>query len=244
MNAEPHQSTRSLLLQAQSGDGQAREKLVADNIALVKHIVKRFTGRGVDYEDLFQYGCIGLVKAIDRFNPDYEVRFSTYAVPLILGEIRRYLRDDGPIHVSRTIRDLAKRVDDYMNQAEERGNSCSVEEIATALGVDRGDVLLALNSRRSVRSLEERLGGLDDMRLMDVIGVDPMAKVDQRLALSKLLQDLPAADRALIVRRYFKCHTQTQIARDMGISQVQVSRLESRILKRMRAMTEKGEASP
>lgn len=235
MSAEPYQSDRDKLLRARNGDAQAREELVTENIALVKFIVKRFLGRGAEYDDLFQYGCLGLLKAVDRFDPDYPVRFSTYAVPVIMGEIRRYLRDDGPIHVSRTIHERARRVETWVRQyAQEKGAQPSVEEIAMGLGMEAGDVLLALNSRQGVRSLDERLGD-GEMSLKDVLGTEPMAAVDRRLTLSKLLADLSPEERALIVRRYFKAQTQAEIARELGTSQVQVSRMESRIIKRMRA---------
>ena len=238
MSEQPYESSaREKLIRAQSGDAQAREELVRDNIALVKYIVRRFTGRGVEYEDLFQYGCMGLLKAVDRFDPNYSVQFSTYAVPVIMGEIRRFLRDDGPIHVSRTIYERARRVEACVqNYQQEHGRTPSVQEIALELELDGGDVLLALNSRNRVRSLNEPVRGEGDLRLMDVLGAEPMAAVDKRLTLAKLLRDLNPDERMLIVRRYFKAHTQTQIARDMGISQVQVSRMESRILKRMRAL--------
>ena len=237
MNAGAHQSTAELLAKAKAGDPQVREALVTQNIALVKFIVRRFLGRGVEYDDLFQFGCIGLLKAIDRFDPAFNVQFSTYAVPVIMGEIRRYLRDDGPIHISRTIRDLSKRVEAYM-AGTDRPEGHSAQEIADALGADKGDVLLALNTRQPMRSLDEKIGGEGGLRLMDVIGTDPMARVDRRLALSKLLKDLPDEERTLILRRYFKRHTQAQIARDMGTSQVQVSRMESRILRKLRAMAD------
>lgn len=237
MSAEGYESTRDKLLRAQSGDAAAREALVTENIALVKYIVRRFMNRGAEYEDLFQYGCMGLLKAIERFDPEYPVQFSTYAVPVIMGEIRRYLRDDGPIHVSRTIHERARRVEAYAQQYEmEHRRAPDVGEIAAALGMDEGDVLMAMNSRGRVRSLDEPVGGESDLRLMDVLGASPMEAVDRRLTLSKLLRDLPDEERALIVRRYFQSHTQTQIAREMGISQVQVSRMESRIIKHMRKM--------
>lgn len=238
MSEQAYQSddTREKLIRARDGDAQAREELIRDNLALVKYIVKRFAGRA-EYDDLFQYGCLGLLKAVDRFDPAYPVQFSTYAVPVIMGEIRRYLRDDGPIHVSRTIHERARQVSAFI-QAFEAEHQCQpgVEEIASALNMESGDVLLALNSKRSVRSLNEPVGGDGDLRLMDVLGTESMAKVDKRLTLCKLLRDLTDEERALIVRRYFKSHTQTQIAKEMGVSQVQVSRMESRILKRMRQM--------
>lgn len=235
MSAERNQSTREKLVRAREGDASAREELVEENMALVRYLVKRFVGRGVDGEDLFQYGCMGLLKAIDRFDPDYAVQFSTYAVPVILGEIRRYLRDDGPIHISRTIHDNARQVERFC--AEWRETHCAepdVAAVAEGLKMSREDVLLALNAHSRVRSLNEPIGAEGDLRLMDVLGDEPMKDIDSRLTLSKLLRDLPDEERTLIVRRYFKAHTQTEIARDMGVSQVQISRMESRIIKKMR----------
>ena len=232
---------REKLLRAHAGDAQAREELISENLALVRFLVKRFAGRGADMEDLFQYGCMGLIKAIDRFDPSFSVRFSTYAVPVILGEIRRFLRDDGPIHVSRTIHENARRVARFCDEWRAgHGETPDVGCVAEALALSREDVVLALNARSRVRSLSEPIGGEGDLRLMDVLGAEPMRDIDSRLTLAKLLRDLPDDERTLIVRRYFKSHTQTEIARDMGISQVQVSRLESRILKKMRLRAEGG----
>lgn len=237
MNAGQYQSTREKLERARAGDERAREELVEENIALVRYLVKRFIGRGAETEDLFQYGCIGLLKAIDRFDPDYPVQFSTYAVPVILGEIRRFLRDDGPIHISRTIHDNARRVAAFRQEwLTAHGCEPKLDEIAQALSLSQEDVVMALNAPGRVRSLSEPIAGGDgDLRLMDVLGSEPMREVDSRITLSQLLRDLSDEERTLIVRRYFKSHTQSEIARDMGISQVQVSRLESRILKKMRA---------
>ena len=207
----------------------------------MKYIVKRFMGRGAEFDDLYQWGCLGLVKAIDRFDPDYPVQFSTYAVPVIMGEIRRFLRDDGLVHVSRTIREQARRIEVYAAEFEKReGRKPDVAEIAGALGMDRDGVVLAMNSKNRVRSLSEPVNGDSELRLMDVLGTEPMRRVDNRLALAGLIRDLPPKERAIIIRRYFQCHTQTQIAKDMGLTQVQVSRLESRILKRLRALAGEG----
>lgn len=237
MSERSYQSAREKLACAKTGDDQAREEIIRENLALVKYIVKRFAGRGAEFEDLYQYGCMGLVKAVDRFDPGFDVQFSTYAVPVIMGEIRRFLRDDGPIHVSRTIHERARRVDEFAQAFEqEHARKPGVAEIADGLGMDSGDVLLALNARRGVRSLDEPVGGEGELRLMDVLGTEPMEAVDKRLTLSKLLRDLNDEERALIVRRYFKSHTQTQIAHEMGISQVQVSRMESRIIGHMRRL--------
>ena len=244
MIADKNQSTREKLIRAQAGDANAREELVRENIALVKYIVKRFLNRGAEFDDLFQTGCMGLMKAIDRFDPQYAVQFSTYAVPVIMGEIRRCLRDNGPIHISRTIREQARRIEVFCADFQERErHSPSVAEIASALRLDADDVLLAMNSQRRMRSLNEPVGGEGELRLMDVVGCECMGRVDQKLTLSKLLSDLSEDERTLILRRYFKAHTQTEIARDLGISQVQVSRMESRIIKRMRTLagTEDGQ---
>ena len=239
LSAEAHESARELLIRAGNGDIEAREQLVRQNLALVKYIVKRFMGRGAEFDDLYQWGCLGLVKAIDRFDPDYPVQFSTYAVPVIMGEIRRFLRDDGTVHVSRTIHEQARRIEQYVADYEAREQKRpSVEEIAGALDMTPEAVALAMNSRRQVQSLNAPVDGENGLRLMDVLGTEPMGRVDDRLTLSKLLRDLPDKERTIIVRRYFQSHTQTQIARDMGMTQVQVSRMESRILKRMRGMAE------
>lgn len=210
-----------------------------ENLPLVHFVLRRFRDRGAEYEDLFQYGCMGLLKAINRFDPSYNARFSTYAVPIILGEVRRYLRDDGPVHVSRTIHDNAIRVERFREEyVKERAREPTVQEISGGTGLDVENVLLALNARHRVRSLSEPVGAEGGLRLMDVIGEESMAEVDARLTLKTLLMELSPEERTLILRRYFQAHTQTAIARDMGVSQVQISRMEGRILKRMRARAE------
>lgn len=212
-----------------------------ENLPLVHYVVKRFRDRGAEYEDLVQYGCIGLIKAIDRFDPGYNVRFSTYAVPIIMGEVRRFLRDDGPVHISRTIHDNALRVERFREKyVQENGSEPTLSQIGEETKLSREDVLLAVNANHRVRSLSEPVNGESELRLMDVIGEERMGEVDSRLMLKKLLQELEPDERTIIIRRYFHAHTQSDIARDMGISQVQVSRLEGRIIKRMRARAEGG----
>ena len=177
MSEQPYQSdVREKLIRAQAGDRAAREALVEENLALVKFIVKRFAGRGAEMEDLYQYGCLGLLKAVDRFDPNYPVRFSTYAVPVIMGEIRRYLRDDGPIHVSRTIHERARKVQAYM-EAYEAEHNCQpgVGELAGALE-DPKNLLATVGFRQSVDYTmvegrftvrQGRLVGLDEPRLAE-----------------------------------------------------------------------------
>lgn len=203
------------------------------------YVLRRFRDRGAEYEDLYQYGCIGLLKAIDRFDPSFNVRFSTYAVPIIMGEVRRFLRDDGPVHVSRTIHDNAAKVERFReSRLRETGREPALSEICEETHMDKEDVLLAMNANMRVRSLNEPVGGESELRLMDVIGEETMAEVDSRLTLAKLLRGLEPQERSIIIRRYFHAHTQSAIAQDMGISQVQVSRMESRIIKRLRAQAE------
>ena len=210
-----------------------------ENLPLVHFVLRRFRDRGAEYEDLFQYGCMGLLKAIDRFDPSVGTRFSTYAVPVILGEVRRYLRDDAPVHVSRAIRDDALRIERFREEFQrEHAREPTVDELGAGTGLDREAVVLALNAQREVKSLYEPVGGDGELRLMDVIGEESMAEVDARLTLKKLLMELSPEERTIILRRYFQAHTQSAIARDMGVSQVQISRLEGRILKRMRARAE------
>lgn len=200
------------------------------------YVLKRFRDRNAEYEDLFQYGCIGLMKAVDRFDPQYSVRFSTYAVPVIMGEVRRYLRDDGPVHVSRTIQENAAKIEKYR---EAYVNNCqrepTVNEIAENTKLSMEDVLMAVNARTKVRSLNEQVGSEGDMRLMDTLGTNVMDGVEQRMLLAGMLKSLTEAERTVIIRRYFRSNTQTEIARDMGMSQVQISRMESRIIKKLRA---------
>ena len=241
MIPERHESTRMLLQSAREGDRQAREALVKENLPLVRHLVKRFQDRGREYDDLFQYGCLGLLKAIDRFDPAFGTAFSTYAVPVILGEIRRFLRDDGSIHVARSIKENARRVEEArQGMLQASGREPTVDELCEALDLEREDILLALNARQSVRSLDASIDAEGELTLKDTLGTDCMEAVEKRLLLGSLLKALPREDMRLIALRYFQRRTQTEIAKEMGVSQAQVSRMESRILKRLREYAEIG----
>lgn len=235
LSSSDYEGVREKLLRAKNGDKQAREELVRENLPLVHYVLRRFRDRGAEYEDLYQYGCMGLVKAVDRFDPSFDVRFSTYAVPVIMGEVRRYLRDSGAVHISRTIHENAARVEKFrQSYLQENGDEASLETIARETGLSREDVILAANAGQRVRSLNETVGPEGSARLMDVLGEDSMQAVDRRILLAEMLKELSQDERTIIIRRYFRANTQSEIAKDMGISQVQVSRLESRILKRMR----------
>ena len=223
---------RELLMKAQAGDKEAREQLVQKNIGLVKSIVSRYTARGVEKEDLIQIGMIGLIKAIDNFDTTYEVRFSTYAVPMIAGEIRRFLRDNGAIKVSRSINRSRERL------IEKLGREPTIHEIAEDVGLSMEDILLAVNSGQEVASLQQMIyeGDGSSIRLMDRLSAhsgEGDASLD-RMMLADSLSALEQRERELIVLRFYYDQTQSQIAKRMGVSQVQVSRLEKRILRKMK----------
>ena len=222
---------RDLLRLAQAGDGTAMEALTLKHDALVKFVVRRFTGRGVEADDLIQLGRMGLVKAIRGFNPEFDVRFSTYAVPLIMGEIRRHLRDDGAVHVSRSIRTNALRIASLLQRAD---HSLTASEAAQALGISPEDALLAMESLQRPRSLSEPVTPDGSLLLQDTLGADRTEETLERIELRALLQKLPPQDRELIIRRYYRDETQSVIARSRGVTQVQISRAESRIIKRLR----------
>ena len=226
---------REQLQRAQAGDKEARNYLVQENIGLVKHIVSRYTARGVEKEDLFQIGMIGLLKAIDY----YDVRFSTYAVPMIAGEIRRFMRDNGAIKVSRSIKDNRAAVNRSREQLLEKlGREPTLSEIVKDVGMSMEDVLLAVNSGQEVASLQQTIydGDGSSIRLMDKLSArsgEGDAALD-RMMLADSLSALNQREREIIVLRFYYDQTQSQIAKRMGVSQVQVSRLEKRILRKMK----------
>ena len=230
---------RELQMKSQAGDKEAREQLVQKNIGLVKSIVSRYIARGVEKEDLIQIGMIGLIKAIDNFDTTYEVRFSTYAVPMIAGEIRRFLRDNGAIKVSRSIKDHRVAVNRSRERLIEKlGREPTIHEIAEDVGLSMEDILLAVNSGQEVASLQQMIyeGDGSSIRLMDRLSAhsgEGDASLD-RMMLADSLSALEQRERELIVLRFYYDQTQSQIAKRMGVSQVQVSRLEKRILRKMK----------
>ena len=234
----------ALIGRAHQGDKEARDTLVEKNIGLVHSIVRRFLNRGVEAEDLFQIGSIGLIKAIDKFDTGFEVKFSTYAVPMITGEIKRFLRDDGMIKVSRSIKELGFKVRAAREEMTySLGREPTIEEIAARLETSREEVAASLEAGAEVESLYRPAGNGDDNTtfLMDRLEEEnnDHEELLNRMVLKELMEDLSDEQREIIVRRYFYNQTQTQIAGELGISQVQVSRLEKRILKEMRMRYEK-----
>lgn len=231
--------TMRLIAMAHEGDKDARDRLVMDNIGLIWSIVRRFQGRGYEMEDLFQIGSIGLMKAIDKFDMSYEVKFSTYAVPMITGEIKRFLRDDGMIKVSRSIKEMGAKV----KQAREAlsysmGREPTIEEIAKTVGASREEVAASIEAGAEVESLYKTINKNDEssIYLIDKIEEENQAQEHllNQMVLKELLTTLGDKERELIVRRYFENQTQTQIAQALNISQVQVSRMEKKILKQLR----------
>ncbi|MCM1188807.1 MAG: SigB/SigF/SigG family RNA polymerase sigma factor [bacterium] len=249
------EDTSVLIARSQAGEKDAREVLIEKNLGLVHHIVRRFTGRGYDPEDLFQIGVIGLMKAIDKFDLSLGLKFSTYAVPMITGEIKRFLRDDGPVKVSRTIKEngLKVKLARQRLQAKE-GREPTLKEITQATGLTTEEVVVAMEASIEVESIYSAVYQDDgsEVYLVDKVVRGASGSVGSSMAgvfgsedaekekllnhmlLSQLLDTLEPSERSLISMRYFQNKTQMEIASLMGISQVQVSRLEKRILLRLR----------
>ena len=232
-----------LLALAKSGDADAMNELIEMNLPLVSSISKKFLNRGYDYEDIFQIGSIGLVKAINNFDLNYNVKFSTYAVPMIIGEIKRFLRDDGMIKVSRNVKSLSRRINFYKEILTKKlKRSPTIEELADYAKVDKEEILFAIESSNSLQYLYDTIHQDDGapVLLIDKLsekGVDD-GNLIERIALKEALQSLDAKARQIIILRYFKDKTQVQVAKMLGISQVQVSRIEKKVLSQMKKKLE------
>lgn len=229
-----------LIERARAGEKEAREVLIEQNLGLVHHIVKRFLGRGYEAEDLFQIGVIGLIKAIDKFNMEYDVKFSTYAVPLITGEIKRFIRDDGMVKVSRNLKENGMRIKHAAERLAGRlGRDASIEEVAKEAALTVEEVVLAMEANVQVESIYKSVYQNDGN---EIFMVDQLAdrsssahdEVLNHLLVHQLLQGLGKEEQELIILRYYQDKTQTEVAKVLGISQVQVSRMEKRILMGMR----------
>ncbi|MDO5538531.1 MAG: SigF/SigG family RNA polymerase sporulation sigma factor [Eubacteriales bacterium] len=231
--------TQWLIERAHQGDKAAREQLVEENLGLVFIVAKRFAGRGTETEDLVQIGSIGLIKAIDHFDLSFDVKFSTYAVPMIAGEIKRHLRDDGMIKVSRSLKETAYQVSRVKESLEKKlGREPGLNEISEELGIGRENLILAMDAAADVESLQKTVyqGDGNEITLEERIPEEKNEneKILDKIRLEEMLRFLEPDERRLIYMRYFQDMTQNQIAQILGISQVQTSRLEKRILKKMR----------
>ena len=235
----------ALIGRAHQGDKEARDTLVEENMGLVRSVARRFLNRGVEVEDLIQIGCIGLLKAIDKFDCSYDVKFSTYAVPMITGEIKRFLRDDGMVKVSRSLKETAAKAYALREAAlAQEGREPSMEEIAAKLALPMEELVMAMESVTQVESLQKTIYESDgtDISLEDRLPQEKnhQEEVLDRMLLEEVLGSLDARERELIYLRFFQEKTQTCIAEKMGMSQVQVSRLEKKILGQMRNYLESG----
>ncbi len=231
------EKVRQLISDSQAGDVTARDTLVNSNIRLVWSVVQRFLNRGYEADDLFQIGCIGLLKAIDKFDLTFEVKFSTYAVPMIIGEIQRFLRDDGTVKVSRSLKELAHKVRRVKDELSKRlGKLPTVVEVAEEMGITPEEVVYAQEANRPPSSIHETVfeNDGDPITLMDQISDNDDDKWFDKLALKEAMNKLSDRERLIVYLRYFKDQTQSEVAERLGISQVQVSRLEKKILRTMK----------
>lgn len=227
--------TITLIKQAHLGDKKARDKLLIENTGLIWSVVRRFLNRGHEGEDLFQIGCIGMLKAIDRFDLDYKVAFSTYAVPLITGEIRRFLRDDGIIKISRTIKENQVKIIGETEKFKEKNKmEPTIEEIAKGCNLSKEDVVTAIESLREVESIYRETDSSDGKTTNIIDKIEDENKSEDiivdKMFVEEILDSLNETERKIIVLRYFQNKTQAQIAELIGKNQVQVSRMEKKIL--------------
>ncbi len=234
------EETKQLIARAQGGDTWARDYLVNSNLRLVRSMIGRFAHRQVEMEDLFQLGCLGLIRAIDRFDLSQDVRFSTYAVPLILGEIRRYLRDNGPIKVSRSLKELAARARrEQESLSTTLGREVTIDELASAMDVKAETLVLALEATSTPTSLQSEIYQDDGnpIYLLDHLTDEqqPDEAWTNNITLQTLIAELAPREQQIIKMRYFQGKTQTEVAQCLNVSQVQISRLEKRILQKLRA---------
>lgn len=236
-------NNEQLLRRAQEGDKGAKEALVSENLGLVHHIVKRFIGRGVETEDLFQIGCIGLLKAVEHFDLEFGVQFSTYAVPMIQGEIKRFLRDDGMIKVSRSIKENSVRISRAVNEfVQLRGREPTVLELCDMTALSKEDIVMAMEATTDVESLYKTTAGKEgnEQFLLDKLQgcTNEEERIIDTVLLEQLLDTLSEVEKELVKSRYFENKTQVQVALEMKISQVQVSRLEKKILMGLRKIAD------
>ena len=230
--------TKELIERAHRGDEKARETLVLENMGLIGSIVRRFAGRGYEQEDLFQIGSIGLIKAVDKFDTAFDVKFSTYAVPMITGEIKRFLRDDGMIKVSRSLKEMAVKVCMTREKLEkDYGREPTLEEVSEEIGATREEIVMAMESASEVESLHKTIyqGDGNAISLMDGIKEEKDASEEllDHMLLNSLLGTLEEKERDLLRLRYFEDLTQVQVAKQLDMTQVQVSRMEKKILGKL-----------
>lgn len=231
-----HEETMDLIDLAKNGDEKAKESLLKNNIPLIKSIVNRYKNKSVEYEDLMQLGSIGLLKAVQNFDKTYNVKFSTYAVPMIAGEIKRFMRDDGSIKVSRALKTLNMQIGEFVAEKKARSeDEPTIEEIAKKFNVDEQEVVLALDSSKYPLSIYESADDESGVELQNrIASKETTDDMIDKIVLKDVILNLPERERKIIILRYFRDKTQSELAGVFGISQVQISRIESKVLKILR----------
>ena len=237
-----YENTIESIIKAQKGDKKELEKLIHENNGLIWSIVKRFNGRGHDLEDLYQIGCIGFIKSIKRFNVNFEVKLSTYSVPYILGEIKRFIRDDGPIKISRSIKEISVKINELKKQyLVQKGREITLDELERELKISKEDILIAIESNSQVESIDgiiyENSKEGNNINLIETIsnGKDEQDLLVNKITVRELINGLENKEKQVILLRFYKEKTQSQVAKILGITQVQVSRIERKILNNMKA---------
>lgn len=227
---------QQLLHLAQNGDEDAKNNLINQNYPLIKSVIKRYKNKGIDYDDLFQLGCVGFVKAINNFNTSFGVKFSTYAVPMIAGEVKRFLRDDGSIKVSRALKSLAIQIKKFVDTTSQNSNPPTIEQIAKHFNVDTQEVVFAMDSNLRPVSLSAKIDDDEDgLSLQDLIqSPESDDSMLDHIVLKNLIKNLDEREQKVIILRYYRDKTQSEIAKSLGVSQVQVSRIENKVLKQFK----------
>ena len=234
-----HEETIKLILLSQNGDEGALATLIQQNTPLIKSIVKRYLGKNIEYDDLFQIASIGLLKAVKNFSTEYNVRFSTYAVPMILGEIKRQMRDDGYLKVSRSTKSLSIKINRYIEEQTMLGEKePTIEQIANHFEMSTADVVFAMDAGKMPISLNEKGkdNDNDDNELLDRIPTDQDKKMLEKIILKDMLSKLEPREQKIMILRFYRDMTQGEIAKQMGVSQVQISRLENKILEKLKSL--------
>ena len=227
----------NLLNLAKNGNDSAKEILITENSPLIKSVIRRYKNKGVEADDLYQLGCMGFVKAINNFSPEFNVKFSTYAVPMIAGEVKRFLRDDGSVKVSRSIKHNAILIKNYITEYQSRmGVEPSIAQISREFNLEPQDVILTLEASTQLVSIDDKLDDEDDSlaeRTQDSFSPE---KLMDKIALRDMINALPAREKRVIIMRYYLDKTQSEIASTLGVSQVQISRIENKILQNFKEM--------
>ena len=236
-----HENDIESIMKAQNGDKDEMANLVENNQGLIWNIAKRFLGRGYDKEDIYQIGCMGFIKAIRRFDASFEVKLSTYSVPYILGEIKKFLRDDGPVKVSRGLKELNVKINELQKEYQKKGEELSLNQIAEIFRLPKEEIAMALESAKAVDSIDNSLSDSDKkLSIIDTLSTnkDEATLITNKITIQKMIEDLDDREKELILLRFYKDKTQSEVAKKLNMTQVMVSRYEKRSLEKMRvAMT-------